>query len=80
MGKFEDKTTLFLVTETYIQLMHQLQKELSQYYSIHTTYSWNIKWQKCAGMGINGFIFKKINGNENIKTIKNPGSRLEVAC
>ena len=28
---------------------------------IHTTYSWNNKWQKCAGMGLNGFIFKRIN-------------------
>ena len=28
---------------------------------VHTTYSWNIKWQKCAGMSLNGFIFKKIN-------------------
>ena len=27
--------------------------------STHTTYSWNIKWQKCAHMGFNGFIFKK---------------------
>ena len=27
--------------------------------SCHTTYSWNIKWKKCAGMGLNGFIFKK---------------------
>ena len=28
---------------------------------LHTTYSWNIKWQKCAGAwGLNGFIFKKI--------------------
>ena len=36
---------------------------------LHTTYSWNIKWQKCAGMGLNGFIFKEIN--ENIKTKKN---------
>ena len=25
----------------------------------HTTYSWNIKWQKWAGMGLNGFIIKK---------------------
>ena len=25
----------------------------------HTTYSWNNKWRKCAGMGLNGFIFKK---------------------
>ena len=28
--------------------------------AMHTTYSWNIKWQKCAGMGLNGFIYKKI--------------------
>ena len=28
---------------------------------LHTTYSWNIKWQKCVGMSLNGFIFKKIN-------------------
>ena len=31
--------------------------------ALHTTYSWNIKWQKCAGIGLNGFIFKKINEN-----------------
>ena len=30
-------------------------------------------------MGLNGFIFKKINENENIKMKKNPGSRLGVA-
>ena len=30
---------------------------------LHTTYSWNIKRQKCAGMGLNGFIFKKISEN-----------------
>ena len=24
-------------------------------YQIHTTYSWNIKWQKCARMGLIGF-------------------------
>ena len=23
--------------------------------TVHTTYSWNIKWQKCARMGLNGF-------------------------
>ena len=27
----------------------------------HSTYSWNIKWQKCARMGLNGFIFKKLD-------------------
>ena len=30
-------------------------------YSQQTTYSWSIKCQKCAGMGLNGFISKKIN-------------------
>ena len=34
-----------------------------QGFTQHTTYSSNIKWQKCAGMGLNGFIFKKINEN-----------------
>ena len=38
--------------------------------TLHTTYSWNIKWQKCAGMGLNGFILKRINENENIKMKK----------
>ena len=49
----------------------------------HTTYGWNIKYQKCAGMGLNGFTLKKINENENMKIWKwkkNPASRLEVAC
>ena len=26
-------------------------------------YRGNIKWQKCAGMGLNGFIFKEIDEN-----------------
>ena len=47
----------------------------------HTTYSWNIKWKKWTGMGLNGFIFKKVNVMK-MKTLKqkNTGSRLEVAC
>ena len=45
----------------------------------HPTYSKNIKCQKCGGMGLNGFMFKKINGNENIKAKKNPRSRLGFA-
>ena len=39
--------------------------------AIHPTYSSNIK---CAGMGLNGFIFRKINENENIKEKKNLGA------
>ena len=37
----------------------------------HTAYSYSNKCQKCAGMGLNGFIFKKINKNyaENMKKI-----------
>ena len=31
--------------------------------SSHTPYSRNIKWQKCEGMDLNGFILKKINDN-----------------
>ena len=39
--------------------------------TIHTAYNWNIKCQTCAGMGLNGFIFKKIIKNyaENMKKI-----------
>ena len=46
----------------------------------HTTYSWNIKWQKCVRMGLNGFIFKKLMKIKILKRKKNPGIRLEVAC
>ena len=49
--------------------------------ALHTTYSWNIKWQKCAGIGLNGFILKK-NWNEmKIKILKRkiiPESCLKV--
>ena len=39
--------------------------------TMHTAYNWNIKCQKCAGMGLNGFIFRKIIKNyaENMKKI-----------
>ena len=36
----------------------------------HTTHSLNIKWQKCAGMGLNGFIFKKIDKNWRVRMKK----------
>ena len=28
------------------------------------------KWQKCARMGLNGFVFKKLNKNRNIRMNK----------
>ena len=34
----------------------------------------NNKCQKCAGMGFNGFLFKKINKKKNIKEKKIPGA------
>ena len=42
----------------------------------HTTYSWNIKWQKCALIGLNGFVFKKINKIKLLKLKNYPGSLL----
>ena len=47
---------------------------------IHSAYRQNNNIEKCAGIGLNGLILKKINENENIKMKKNPGSSLEVAC
>ena len=38
------------------------------------------KCQKCAGMGLKGFISKKINENWNIRKKKNPWSRLSLDC
>ena len=52
---------------------------VTSYWGIHTTYSWNIKWEKCADMNRNGFYLKKLIKIEILKQ-KNPGSRLEVAC
>ena len=36
------------------------------YIATHSTYNWNIKWQKSEGLGLNGFIFNKINENYNV--------------
>ena len=30
---------------------------------VHRGYKWIIMWQKCKGMCVNGFIFKKLNKN-----------------
>ena len=51
-------------------MMVYSQKSLPPNISAHSAYSWNIKWQKCARMGVTGFILKKINKNENIKMKK----------
>ena len=48
--------------------------------STHTTYRKNNNHEKCAGIGLNGFISKNINEKYYIKVKKEPGSRLEVAC
>ena len=41
----------------------------------HSTYSWNIKWQKCACMGLNGFHIKWIIGTHCNWKNQNPWSR-----
>ena len=45
----------------------------------HTIYRKNNNLEKCAGIGLDGFISKKINKNHYIKAKKDPGSCLEVA-
>ena len=40
----------------------------------HTTYSWNIKCQKCEHMGLNGFHINSIIGIHCIWKNQNPGS------
>ena len=42
---------------------------------LHTTYSWYIKWQKCARMGLNGFQIRWIFGKQDNWKNENPGSR-----
>ena len=42
----------------------------------HTTYRKNNNLEKCAGLGLNGFIFKKIHTN---KWEEDPASSYEVA-
>jgi hypothetical protein len=49
--------------------IEQLQDKLSEAsryhttYVLHPTYSKNIQCQKCAGIRLNGFIFRKMNQN-----------------
>ena len=48
--------------------------------AMHSTYRKNNNHEKWVGIGLNGFIFKKINENYCIKEKKDPGSRLGIAC
>ena len=50
MGSHLPEGTLFSKLE-----IDKKTKHVPYYLTIHTTYSSNIKWQKCAGMGLNGF-------------------------
>ena len=52
--KRPDLLNLFIVIHTKNQYMYNAlpyQYQLLQAIQTHTTYSWNIKWQKCARMG-----------------------------
>ena len=64
--------------QTVKTLMFFFQKRYKDNF-LERSHAKNIKCQKCAGMGLNGFILKKINEYWNIKK-KNPGSRLGYAC
>ena len=46
--------------------------------SYHSAYSWNIKWQKCAHIGLNGFHIKWIIGIHCNWKNQNPGSRMFI--
>ena len=75
----------FLIQRSYtaviydqIMIMYNLQMFTLQ--PRHTTYRKNIKNEKCAGIGLNGFIFQKINKKYCINEKKDPGSSLGFAC
>ena len=53
--------------QTFLEILYQ---------SGHTNYSWNIEWQKCARMGLNGFHIKWIIGTHCNWKNQNPGSPL----
>ena len=46
----------------------------------HTTYRKNNNHEKCKGVGLNGFTFKKIDKKYHINEKKDPGSSLGFAC
>ena len=62
----------------FIAIIHSVYQLCFQKILIHTTYSWNIKWQKCVGISgvwvLNEISQRKISW----KYKKNRGSRLEV--
>ena len=66
--KFSEDTLLYDLTSKFQPFIHCQQQFVAV--CTHTTYIWNIKWQECVGMGLNSFIFKKINKNWSIKTKK----------
>ena len=41
--------------------------------SLHSSYKQNNNPEKCAGMGLNGFISKKLNKDYYVNEKKNPG-------
>ena len=67
VSSFEKVSYKYITTIKEIEIIYRLFLIIA----MHTTYRWNIKWQKCAGMGLNGFILKKISKNyaENTKKI-----------
>ena len=65
-----------LAIKNYVMLFINDQADFMAEQANHTTYSWNIKWQKCARMGLNGFHIKCIISTHCNWKNQNPGSPL----
>ena len=70
--------SMYEVWVNYIHIWHKLKEDFDKVY--HTTYSWNIKWQKWAGIYGLWVLNETIQKKTSWKYEKNRGSRLEVTC
>ena len=64
LGKFLDINAQLFTNEEWMSVCFYIHA------GCHRGYRWIIMWQKCGGIGLNGFIFEKISKNCNIKERK----------
>ena len=74
LGKFLDINAQLFTNEEWMSVCFYIHA------GCHRGYRWIIMWQKFWDIGLNGFIFEKMNKNCNIEERKNPGGRLRLAC
>ena len=76
------KTILILSIKSmcFKEIIYLMSCELTRHgaYKSHSSYSWNIKWQKCARMGLNAFLIEWIIGTHCNWKNQNPGSRFSI--